>query len=115
MGETSNESTHLSAGIDLTPVSYTHLGGGPELGAVVAAVLGELQVLRPVHRLGIDLAGRHVHRLGATLVVWHQAGLAGWRAQTPVSYTHLDVYKRQWATRSITCAKSSFQLACATP
>jgi hypothetical protein len=52
-------------------------GCGPEFGAVVATVFGELQVLRPAHQLRVDLEFGHVHRLGATFVVRHKARPTG--------------------------------------
>ena len=67
-------------------VSYTHLD-----------VYKRQRAWRPVHRL-VDLAGRGFRRdaqpaLG--LRAHDRQRLFQWQQRGPVSYTHLDVYKRQ--------------------
>jgi hypothetical protein len=44
-----------------------------QLGAVVAAVLGELDVALPAHGLGVDLEFGHRHGVGPAFVVGHEA------------------------------------------
>jgi len=69
-----------------TPALGLHPGPSgrrPEFGPVVAAVLRKFNKPRPVHGLRVDLEFRHRHLVGPAFVVWHQAALAGWRAQKP--------------------------------
>ena len=44
----------------------------------------------------------------------NRAGFQTWWFYNPVSYTHLDVYKRQSSTLAVACVPLSLTSACAT-
>ena len=92
-------------GFPVCPVSYTHLSNGDARAALTAIELGVLTTDRSddgIIHITIDVASECIQ----TRVISHDkkgdnhydtisAFIKSMRGSDPVSYTHLDVYKRQ--------------------
>ena len=74
-----------------------------------------LGVGHAVEQRGVALLGVHVHEVDVKLLGENLLHLLGFALAEPVSYTHLDVYKRQSRDRAMRISSAVGRAFCSRP